>query len=197
MRTSLVKLWGDLRAQPGMDEPLVRWGLVVILLVFFWSFAVSPYIAWRDIRQNSMDIQAQKAAKVQGLKASSKAWKQSFAEHAKDMEPLTNALFQNASYAGAQASLLKMIVGLLQAHHLRLDSQRLLDAEIEKGFGQRIGVFLRAQGSRNDILSFIDAVSAANKLIVLEKLYVGGGQGSTDMMLQFQATGFRLLGESP
>lgn len=72
-----------------------------------------------------------------------------------------------------------------------------MDADVEKNFGQRVGIFLRTQGSRDDILSFIDAVSSADKLIVLDKLYLGHAQVSADMMLQFQATGFRLIGESP
>ena len=196
MKTSMVKLWVNLRSQPGMDEPLVRWGLVGIFLICFWFFAFAPYLDWRDVRQSSIDMQALKAAKTQDLKASSKAWKQSFAQHEKAMKTLTSALFQDSSYAGAQATLLKMMIGLLQAHHLRLDSQRLLDADVEKGFGQEVGVFLRAQGSRDDVLSFIEAVSSADKLIVLDKLYLGRGQGSAEMMLQFQVTGFRFIGQS-
>ena len=196
MKTSMVKLCVNLRSQPGLDEPLVRWGLVGIFLICFWFFAFAPYLDWRDVRQSSIDMQALKAAKTQDLKASSKAWKQSFAQHEKAMKTLTSALFQDSSYAGAQATLLKMMIGLLQAHHLRLDSQRLLDADVEKGFGQEVGVFLRAQGSRDDVLSFIEAVSSADKLIVLDKLYLGRGQGSAEMMLQFQVTGFRFIGQS-
>jgi len=197
MKVSMAKWWGNLRSQPGMDEPLVRWGLLGIFLICFWFLAFAPYLDWREVRQSSIDMQALKAAKTQGLKASSEAWKQSFAQHAKGMEALASALFQDSSYAGAQATLLRMMVGLLQAHHLRLDSQRLLDADVEKHFGQRVGIFLRAQGSRDDILSFIDAVSSADKLIVLDKLYLGRAQGSADIMLQGRLTGFRLIGESP
>jgi len=197
MNAFMSKIWATIHAQPGMDEPLVRWGLVGIFLICFWFFALAPYLDWRDIRQSSIDMQALKAAKTLSLKASSKAWKQSFSQHEKSMGILTESLFHSSSYAGSQAALLRMMVGLLQAHHLQLDSQRLLDAGLEKKFGQRVGIFLRAQGSRDDILSFIDAVSSADKLIVLDKLYLGHAQVSADMMLQFQATGFRLIGESP
>jgi len=197
MNDFLSKLWADVRSQPGMDEPLVRWGLVIIFLIIFWFFIASPYLDWRGMRQSSIDMQAQKAAKTQALKASSDIWKASLSAHSKHMQSLTHALLSGSSYAGAQAFLLKMIVGMLQTHHLSLDSQRLLDVSIEKDLGQRVGVFLRAHGSKHDVLSFIDAVSTADTLLILDKLYVGHGQSSDDIMLQFQVTGFRLVSESP
>jgi len=189
----MAEVFANLRSQPGMDEPLVRWGLLGILVICLWAFMLSPYLDWRDMRQSSIDMQAHKAMKTLALKAVSGAWKESSEQHRKVMETLTGALFQASSYASSQAALLNMMVALLQKHHLKLDSQRLLDVELEKNLGQRVGVFLRVQGSKADALTFIDAVSRSDKLVVLERLYVSSVQGS-GVLLQFQATGFRLTG---
>ena len=194
MKEHALKIFANLRSQPGMDEPLVRWGLLGIAVICFWILIFSPYLDWRDLRQSAIGIQSNKAVKTLALKAVSETWKKSSEQHRKMVKILTEALFQGSSYASSQAALLNRMVGLLQEHHLTLDSQRLLDAEHEQGLGQRVAIFLRAEGSQVDVLSFIDAVARDDKLIVLDKLYLNRG-GNALMMLQFQATGFRLTGD--
>jgi len=181
-------------SQPGMDEPLVRWGLLAIAMICFWSFLLLPYVDWHESRQNSIHLQSNKAAKILAFKASSKMWKESSEEHYKAVKLLTDALFQDSSYAAAQAALLKKVVGLMGSHHLILDSQRLLDADIEEGFGQRVAVVLRVRGEQADVMNFIDAIATSDKLIILDKMYMNREHGSS-MLLQFQATSFRLMGE--
>jgi len=183
-----------LRSQPGMDEPLVRWGLVISAAIILWAFAVMPYLDWRGMQQDLIETRVNKVLKLKALKSSSAAWKQAQTDTQKEMGQLSKAMFQGSSYADAQASVLKSVTSLLRAHHLKLDSQRLLDEVVDDVLGQKIGVFLRVSGKQLDVMHFMHAMAQLDKLIVLERLYINQQGGNKAMMLQFQASGFRLSG---
>jgi len=181
-----------LRAQPGMDEPLVRWGMVLCAGIVFWAFIITPYLDWRDVQQSHIETGTNKALKLEALKLSSKEWKEAVDLHKKTMQTVSEAMFQDSSYAGAQALLLKTVTALVRSHHLTIDSQRLLDEIVEEKLVQKVGVMLRMHGKQLDIMNFIHAAAQTPKLITLENLYMNQPGVDKDMMLQFQAYGFRL-----
>ncbi len=181
-----------LQALPGADAPVVRWGVVVIVLILGWAVLITPYIEWRAQQRQLIDIRAGKAARILALEASAKVWQQASLTYGKDVKKIVEALFQGSSYAASQAALLKVIHDNLTKYHLSLGSQRLLDSKKEAHLGQRVAAYFRVRGTLADVLGFVDAVARDSKLIVLDRLYIGRGFGGK-ALLQFQATGFRLV----
>ena len=193
MKQALKKLnW--LSAQPGMDEPLVRWGLLLSAIIVLWSLAFVPYMDWREVQLAQAEVKARKVLKLEALKSSSSVWKQAQLDYQKEMDALSRVMFQGSSYASAQASLLKSVTTLLRSHHLKIDSQRLIDAEVDDVFGQKVAIYLRVSGKQFDVMRFMYAIARTDKLIVLETLYIDQLGRNQSMMLQFQASGFRMGG---
>lgn len=188
----LQKKMDWLSSQPGMDEPLVRWGLLISAVIVFWAFALVPYLEWRDTQQDLIESKVNKVLKLQALKASSEQWEGSLKKHEGAMQTISASMFQDSSYAGAQAKLLNMVVTLARKHHLVLDSRRLLDEEAGEMLGQKVGVMLRLHGKPLDMMNFIHAAAQTEKLMVLESLYVNLQPRGGEMLVQFEAVGFRL-----
>jgi len=186
-----VKL--KLSAQAGLDSLSVRWGMVLIALILLWSMALEPYLEWREGRQQSIHINAEKLVRLQALESSAEAWSKSLRRHTTAFSSLSEQVFQSSSSAASQAALLQLTRRLITEHKLVLEGQGFVDMVAEPGVGERIAVRMSLRGSLKGVVGFIDAISRHHKLMVMSDLYVNG-VGRSGYLLQLQISGFRLLG---
>jgi len=193
MKTRLLSYWHQFKALPGSDEPLLRWGLLLTILILVWALLFEPYQAWSDMRRDMLHTELARIDRLHGLQASAKAWAQADKDYTKAIEATRPLMFQAASYAIAQSALLDYLKGEYIAHHLTLVSQRLLDMEPVKGMGEQVAVYVRIKGKLADMLAFVDAAGQGKKLLLLDDLYIGVNTYGT-AILQFKAVGFRPVG---
>lgn len=188
---ALLQQWSHLQSASAIDTPLVRWGVLAILLIMFWTLLLTPYLDWRDQQQSLIAAHAAKAARILSLQASAAQWRTAKQAHDKATVAMVNLLFPGSSYAASQATLLQIIYGYIKQFHLAVDSQRMIDAEPIQGVGQQVAIYFRVRGTMANTLGLIDAIAHHPKLLLLDHLYIGK-ERSGKTLLQFQANGFRL-----
>jgi len=192
MKTQLLTYWRQLRALPGSDGPLLRWGVLTVAVVVAWAVIFEPYQVWSDMRKDVLRDQISKVERLRGLQASAAAWEQSSRGFTEALEVKRALFFQEASYAMAQSELSAYLQGLYVASHLKLDSQRLLDMEPAASMGEQVAVYFRMSGALADMLAFVDAVAQGKKLVLLDDLYINVDRFGKASM-QFKAVSFRPL----
>ena len=192
MKEQLMNYWRQLAAMPGSDSPLLRWGVLSVAVIMFWGLILEPYQAWSDMRKEMLQSQLHKVERLRGLQHSAKDWSQASQDYSAAIEKTRPVFLQAASYAMAQSELSSYVIAMAGTAHLKLDSQRLLDMELVESMGEQVAVYLRVRGKLADMLAFVDAVAQADKLVLLDDLYIGVDTYGKATM-QFKAFSFRPL----
>jgi len=192
MYNQLQSLMLRLRSAEGVDAPIVRWGVLLIISIILWNLLLIPYLEWREQKIEMVQMQVSKVERLRALSSVADQWQAAevaFSNEAKKLAPL---FFQASSYAVAQTDLLTLVHQYLGRFHLIIDSQRLLDAELVSGLGESVGLDLRMHGKLVDILAFVDALSHDSHLLNIDSLYIAK-QGDDGAVLQVGLKGYRQL----
>ena len=192
MKAQLQSYWRQLSSMPGGDSPVVRWGVLLFAVIMIWALLFEPYQSWSEARKSMLQSQISKVERLRGLQASAAAWSQARKNYSAAIEAVQPRLFQAASYAMAQSELSAYIITMATKAHLKLDSQRLLDMEVDGLIGERVSVYLRMRGNLADMLAFLDTLTKGDKLVLLDDLYIGVDHLGKATML-FKAFSFRPL----
>jgi len=174
---------------PGVDEPLVRWGIVCIAAILLWSVLLAPWE--RAIREQRvmLSAHAMKLGRLQVLQSQTGAWGKAERQFGKAMRAASQGLLQKASSTAAQSALQHLLQVMAKRHHLKLESQRFMPVADEPGLGKRVSIQLRLVGPMANAYRFLDALARQNRLLVIEKMNLGRRRGG-DMGLFVQVAGF-------
>jgi len=175
------------------DTPLVRWGLVVVGIIFCWALLLSPYLDWRKQQLDLVVTHARQAAKLQLLLTSTAEWHAANMHAEAELKKWLPRLFRSHNEASAQAELADTVLKLAQARHLVLQSQRLLEPE-QHGVLQRVMVLIILHGQRPDLFAFMDAVAHSNRLIVMDRVDINSHAATKDTQIRCRISGFRWVG---
>jgi len=182
----------QLRSMPGLEGPMVRWGIVGIVFILLWAMLFEPYLDWRTGQAAMLDSQAAKLERLQALTEASDSWKQADVVFKQRTENLKGLFFQGSSYAVSQTDLLQYIRKDIGKFHLVIESQRLLDAEPMPKIGEKAAIYLRLHGKLSDMLAFADALSRSPKLLSIDSLYIAKLR-KDEALMQLELAAYRLL----
>jgi Tfp pilus assembly protein PilO len=180
------------QALPGAEGVRLRWGIVLIGVIVVWAMLFVPYIDWRAHKIEWVNAQSAKLQRLQGLTKASASWKQADIDFQQELDTESTLFFHGSSYAVAQTSLLQYLRKNISHHHLTLESQRLLNAEMSPAVGEKIAIHLRLKGELSELLAFMDTLAQSSYLLTMESVYIASVRDG-EALLQLELAAYRPL----
>jgi len=174
---------------PGVDGPLVRWGIVCVAGILLWSILLDPWAQAVQRERDMLSSRTMEAARLQVLKSQTDAWRKTEQQFSKAAKEATQGLLQKTSATAAQSELQELLQRMVKRHHLKMESQHFMPVADAPGLGKRVAIQLRLTGPMANAYRFLDALARQNRLLVIERMNLGR-RGTGDMGLFVQIAGF-------
>ena len=202
MSEVVKKILAQLSVQSDSASPLVRWGILVIVLIILWFAMVEPFLIWRGERMDALSSRIDKVERMVAMQQGADTWigaKQDYAEAMKDAGSL---FIEGDSYAIVQGKFMALVRKQAGIYKMVVKSQHLRDSVVVPGLGEAVGVDLHLQGHLSDALAFVDALARSPRLLTIDSLYIaaapgvhtGSEHGEKTVLLMLGIKGYRLLG---
>jgi len=180
--------WARFLQTPGLDGPIVRWGIVGMIAIMFWSVMLDPWADELDARRELLSSRTMELARLQALQSRVDAWRQAEQAFAQATVQTSHTLLQKASATAAQSELQGILQAILSRHHLKLESRHFMPLADATGVGKRVSVMLRLLGSTADAYQFLATVAQHKRVLVIEKLNMRRRRsGDVEMSVQVAA----------
>jgi hypothetical protein len=189
MKTKLYHYGLKLKNSPGMETPLVRWGVLFSLLIILENVLIEPYFSWRQQQLNLIQAHSRQIAALTALQKSIKAWQSALKLSNLYLKQNDSAFINAPSYALAQQKMYNRLQTEVTQQQLKMDSQRLLAAKTV-ALGEQIGLQLNLSGQMLHLIDFLDVIAHAPELFTVEKLILS--QSQTEATLNITLSSYRL-----
>jgi len=186
-------------AEGGMDTPLVRWGMLLIVVIVLWAMVIAPFMAWRDEQADYLETRIARVERLLAMQQATDVWLKAQQQYAEAVKASAPAFIAGDSFAVAQSNMLTLLRQAVQQYHLTVESQHLAEPRLVDGLGQEIGIDLRLHGRLADVLAFMDALARHVRLLVADSVYiapVAGQRSGDDMLLLIGVHAYRMAASS-
>ncbi len=183
-----------LRRLTGTYYVLLHWIIIVLISILILSWFILPYVDWRESQHTLIEQNLQKAARLQALQRSTKAWQASNVEAKAAVEKDLQGFFIAASYTQAQQELYNLINSAAEANHLKIISHSFAESS-DTPIGEELSVELSIQGALADLVRIIDIFAHHQKLLSFPMLQLF--KSSDGAVLQMTIAGYRPKTKAP
>jgi len=179
---------------PGMDSPVVRWGIVCIAIFFLWFMLLAPWEKALQHEQEMLNAQRMEAVRLQLLQSRMGVWQDADKQFSQALAQASQGLLKSTSETAAQSELQRLLQLMLRQYHLKVETQLFMPAATESGVGNKVSIQLRMVGQMSDGYRFLDALAKSDHLFIIEKLHLGR-RASGEMGIVIQVAGFMAASE--
>ncbi len=185
--TSYKQILDELR---GADTPLVRWGLVAVILILLWAMVYDPFLGWKAAQLEQLSMRSEKQLKLNGLKDSIEQWRVAKDSYQAEYTGRSRLLFQGGAVVN-QGRIQQIVSDLAKKHQLTMINQKSFAPEPESEVGKRLPVSVLLKGNTNDAVRFVSDVSSYHKMLVIDQIRFSR-QRKGIMTLTLNLSGFLL-----
>jgi len=202
MSEAAKKILAQLSVQSDSASPLVRWGILVIVLIILWFAMVEPFLIWRGERMDALNRRIDKVERMVAMQQGADTWISAEQDYSKAMKAVGPLFIEGDSYAIVQGKFMALVRKQAGLHKLVVKSQHLRDRVVVPHLGEAVGIDLHLQGHLTDALAFIDALIRTPRLLTIDSLYIAPApgvhaspeHGEKPVLLMLGIKGYRLLG---
>ena len=151
------------------DSMVVRWSVLAMAVIAIWVWVVEPIAQWSSNLAEEVERDARKTARMLALEEHADTWLRVQQEGNEVYAKAVNGLFAAASATQAQADLQQQIRVAAELHGLNIVSQKLIPAVPLPPIGIKLAVEMAVRGELAPMLTMLDDISRAEKLLVIER----------------------------
>lgn len=154
------------------DTPLMRWCILAIATISLWFWVVEPLQTWNQDLSEQLGRNSDKASRLVALEQNKDAWIEAEIQAQAVMADVEHSLYVSPSNTVAQANIQNVIQQFATSRNLNIESQKLISAEVFEPIGYRLAIEVGLRGELADVLQYLDDVSSANKLFMIDRWIV-------------------------
>ena len=173
-----------------LDSPLVRWCLAAIAVILVWVWLLEPLQDWRAGLAEQTERNARKAVRLIALQERATEWAEAEQAATDFLQQQLGLLFMQPSDTAAQSVMQQLLVTVIEARGLRIESQKLIAPEVAPGLGQRIGVAVNMKGNLAQVLQLLDDISNSRHIVEIGN-WLMRRERNGDISLQMTVYGYR------
>ncbi|MBY5947380.1 type II secretion system protein GspM [Photobacterium rosenbergii] len=179
------------RVSREMESPLIRWSALFIVIFLFIFAVVEPYFMWRGQVKEQIEQQTLQLSRQQRVVDSLPKLERVLAQSKEQTESLQKHLLQQTTDSSAQAALMSELNKVIRKHGLKITGRRFEVGDIAPNLGSEVSIRLTLTGNTPTLYQFLNDVSQADLLMVIEPLNIRVLQRHTE--LQVTVSGYRQL----